>query len=293
MAAGMANAGTVGALIEAVAAELDAAGLHYGHGTDNPLDEAGALVFSAAGFDHADAAALYARPVDAALQARARALVDARVTTRKPLAYLTGEGWFAGLPFHVNEHVLVPRSPIAELIIDRFEPWVDASRVGRILEIGTGSGCIAVACALAFPRAAVVATDISAQALAVARRNAERHGVTGQVTLVETDHAEGVAGPFDLIVTNPPYVPDAEQAELPAEYSHEPALGLFSGVDGLDSARRILQDAPLLLSEQGALVLEVGAQWSLLEQAFPTLPFTWLAFEAGGEGVALLRRQDF
>ncbi len=287
------TAATVGELIEAVAVRLEDGGLCYGHGTDNPLDEAAALVFYAVGFDHDGDPARYEQPVDYAVRAKVRELAAARLATRKPLAYLTGEAWFAGLPFHVDERVLVPRSPIAELIAEQFEPWINCRQVRRILEIGTGSGCIAIGCALAFPAAEVVATDISADALAVAASNALRHGVADRLRLVQTDHADGVAGPFDLIVSNPPYVPDGEQAELPVEYSHEPALGLFSGSDGLDSARRILQDAPHLLSEQGALVLEVGAQWPLLERAFPALPFTWLEFTAGGEGVALLRRQDF
>jgi len=183
-------------------------------------------------------------------------------------------------------------SYISELIAQGFAPWVDAPQVKRVLEIGTGSGCIAIACARAFSAAEVVATDISAEALAVAQQNVAAHNLAARVKLVETDHSAGVAGPFDLIVTNPPYVPDAERAALPAEYGHEPALGLFSGSDGLDSARRILQDAPLLLSDHGMLILEVGAQWPMLEQAFPQLPFTWVEFGVGGEGVALLSKTD-
>lgn len=288
----IASAVHVGELIEAVACELDDANLYYGHGTDNPLDEAAALVYFACDLEHDGDPAAYARPVENAQRADVRRLVDTRIATRKPLAYLTGEAWFAGLRFRVDERVLVPRSPIAELIGDRFEPWVDASRVSRILEIGTGSGCIAIACAYAFPHAEVVATDISSGALAVAAANVSDHGLRGRLTLVETDHADGVTGPFDLIVTNPPYVPEAEAGEMPAEYGHEPGLGLYSGADGLDSARRILQDAPLLLGDRGVLALEVGAQWAALEQAFPQLPFTWVEFGIGGEGVALINKTD-
>jgi ribosomal protein L3 glutamine methyltransferase len=164
--------------------------------------------------------------------------------------------------------------------------------VHSILDVGTGSGCIAIACALAFPTAKVVATDISADALQVAQKNIERHAVGLRLELQETNLMDGLQGPFDVIISNPPYVPDGEQRQLPAEYAHEPALGLFSGTDGLDSARQILQDAPRLLTESGILVLEVGAQWSALEQAFPKLGFTWLEFEYGGEGVAVLSKAE-
>lgn len=288
----IANAQKVGLLIEAVAGELDAADLFYGHGTDNPRDEAAALVYFACGLEHDGDPATYERAVSDTERATVRRLTAERINTRKPLPYLTGEAWFAGLRFRVDERVLVPRSPIAELIAAGFSPWVNPDEVRRVLEIGTGSGCIAIACAYAFPEAEVVATDISPDALAVAAVNVADHGLAGRMHLVETDHTDGVDGPFDLIVTNPPYVPVAEEAGLPAEFGHEPALGLYSGADGLDSARRILQDAPLLLSDRGVLALEVGAQWAVLEQAFPDLPFTWIEFGSGGEGVALLNRAD-
>jgi ribosomal protein L3 glutamine methyltransferase len=158
--------------------------------------------------------------------------------------------------------------------------------------VGTGSGCIAVACALAFPDAAVTATDISSEALEVARKNVEQHQLAARLRLRQADLLDGVEGTYDIIISNPPYVPESEQTVLPEEYGHEPPLGLFSGSDGLDSARRILQDAPRLLSRNGILVLEVGAQWQALERAFPSVAFTWLEFEQGGEGVALLRAAD-
>lgn len=285
-------ADTAGELIELVAEQMAAAGLFYGHGTDNALDESAALVFHAMQLDHSGPADQYKRPVAASQRKRVAELLDARVRQREPLAYLLGEAWFAGLPFYVDQRVLIPRSPIAELIADRFEPWVDAGHVHDILEIGTGSGCIAIACALAFPAATVTATDISPDALEVAAKNAERHGVSDRVRLIQTDHADDVTGQFDILVTNPPYVPAVEMPELPAEYGFEPALGLVSGADGLDSARRILQDAPQLLRSGGILVLEVGAQWQELERKFPRLPFTWLDFEQGGEGVGLLYAAD-
>lgn len=287
------NADRVGELIEAVASEFDDAGLHYGHGTDNPLDEAAALVFHCLRLDHSSPPSIYARPVGPEERGRVRDLAAERIASRKPLPYLLGEAWFAGMPFEVEPGVLVPRSPIAELIVAGYEPWLEADGIRRVLEIGTGSGCIAIATALHLPGARVVATDVSADALGVARRNVARHGVETRVELVATSYAEGIEGPFDLVVSNPPYVPSGELAGLPPEYGHEPALGLESGPDGLDSARRILQDAPGLLADAGALVLEVGAQWQALEQAFPFLPFTWLEFDHGGEGVALLYRRDF
>ena len=287
------NARSAGELIQVVENALSGANLYYGHGTENPMDEAAALVFHVMSLDHNGTADLYAREATDAQRERIALLVEQRIQTRNPLPYLLGEAWFAGLPFNVDERVLIPRSPIAELISEQFQPWVDPDSVRNILEIGTGSGCIAIACALAFPEALVTATDISAAALEVAAGNARRHGVEDRLRLIETDHVDGVSGRFDLIVSNPPYVPQHEMQLLPREYQAEPCLGLVSGVDGLDSARRILQDAPKLMAHQGIMVLEVGAQWELLDQAFPALAFTWLEFEYGGIGVALMHAADF
>jgi ribosomal protein L3 glutamine methyltransferase len=281
-----------GELINRLEGEFTAARLFYGHGTANARDEAAALVFHVLQLDHAEAPGNYGYVANAAQLETIQELRKRRINERIPLPYLLHEAWFAGLPFYVDERVLIPRSPIAELIAQMFEPWVDGSSVNSILEVGTGSGCIAIACAHMFPAAQVVATDISDAALAVARLNVERHALEGRVQLIETDHTDGVAGPFDLIISNPPYVPQAEQAELAEEYRHEPALGLFSGADGLDSARRILQDAPGLLTVGGLLVLEVGAQSQDLETAFPELAFTWPEFEHGGTGVAILRGSE-
>ncbi len=284
------QAATIGELIERVADQFDAAGLFFGHGTDNAVDEAASLVFHVAGLAHADAGPqTYGLAPSTAVFERVSELAAARIANRVPLPYLLREAWFSGLPFYVDERVLVPRSPFAELIHTRFEPWLEPGRVSRILEIGTGSGCIAVACAVAFPDAQVVATDLSADALAVARINVERHGLARQICLLEADLFAGVEGQFDLIVSNPPYVPEAEVLGLPAEYVHEPALALGSGTDGLESTRRILQDAPRHLEPEGLLAVEVGCGWSQLEAAFPDLPFVWPEFESGGEGIALLR----
>lgn len=289
----LANAHTAGELITCIAQVLSRAELFYGHGTDNPQDEAVALVFHVLGLDYQAGAEACAVVPDQQQRQALQKLLARRVHERHPLPYLLGEAWFAGRTFNVSRDVLIPRSPIAELIADDFSPWLDAQRLQRVLEIGTGSGCIAVACALALPHARVVATDISMAALGIAASNIARHDVSSRVELVCTDLAAGIQDRFDLIISNPPYVPAEEMAELPPEYNHEPSLGLVSGSDGLDSARRILQDAPRLLAPHGALVLEVGAQWQALEQAFPRLPFTWLEFARGGIGVALLYASDF
>lgn len=287
------GARTAGELIRAVAKAFAAAELYYGHGTDNPLDESASLVFSVMGLAHTGDPALYESLASTEHLRKIEALATARIGRRVPLPYLLGEAWFAGLPFSVDERVLVPRSPIAELIVERFQPWLEPDAVRSVLEIGTGSGCIAIATALALPGAQVTATDISPAALEIAARNVARYGLGERVRLVETDHAAGLEGPFDLLISNPPYVPAAEMSELPPEYSREPALGLVSGSDGLDSARRILQDAPSLMHAGSVLILEVGAQWEALEAACPQLPFTWLEFEQGGVGVALLHAADF
>lgn len=283
---------TVAALIGDCARRLDAAGLWFGHGTDNARDEAAALVFHVLGLDHGAAREAYRLTVSADRRAAVDALLAQRIGSRKPLPYLTGEAWFAGLPFHVDERVLIPRSPFAELIAARFEPWVDASSVRRILEVGTGNGCIAVALARAFPRSTVVATDISAQALEVAATNRSRHGLSRRIQLVRTDLFAGVAGPFDLLVSNPPYVPAADLATFPAEYRHEPALALESGRDGMETPARILHHAPRVLAPGGWLAVEVGAGAALLEARFPAVPFIWPGFEQGGDGIALVSAED-
>jgi len=279
---------SVSELIEQGARRLRRARVFFGHGTDNARDESAALVLHALGLSHTDPA-VYARRVGVRGQEQVRALLTRRIEERIPAVYLTGETWFAGLPFYVDPRVLIPRSPIAELIERRFAPWLDARRIGRVLDMGCGSGCIAIACAKALPWAQVDAADISAEALEVAARNVRRHRLGRRVHLVQSDHFSALgAARYDLIVSNPPYVGAREFASLPPEYRHEPALALQSGRAGLDSVRVLLAEARAHLRPGGALVVEVGNTERALERAFPQLPFLWLQFERGGGGVFLL-----
>ncbi len=282
------QAGSVAGLITACASRLDDAGVFFGHGTENARDEAAALVFHVLGLEHADARRAYRLRVSTEQRSEVEELLALRIGSRRPLPYLTGEAWFAGLAFYVDERVLIPRSPFAELIAQRFEPWLDPPGVRRILDIGTGSGCIAVALALAFPDSSVVATDISPDALAVARRNVQRYSLEERVELVQADVFSGVEGTFDLIVSNPPYVPEADLATFPPEYGHEPLLALESGVDGMATPARILHHAARFLTPHGWLALEVGAGVAVLEARFPKVPFTWPELVNGGEGIALV-----
>ena len=275
------------------ASQFNEHGLFFGHGTDNALDESLALVLHALYLDHA----MYADYLDARVTGeevkRIMQLFHERIDRRVPAAYLIGEARFAGLDFCVDENVLVPRSPIAELIEQGFSPWLDPEHVGSVLDLCTGSGCIGIACAYAFPQALVDLSDISPAALEVAARNIERHRLEGRVHALRADVYDGLDGEqYDLIVSNPPYVSSAEMVQLPAEYRHEPELGLEAGDDGMDVVARILSGAAGYLRPGGIMVVEVGASAELLMARYPEVPFLWLDFERGGDGVFLLTAEQ-
>lgn len=280
-------------LVDHVETELTSAGVAFGHGTDNARDEAAWLVLEALGRSPVEPVADITAPVDAVGVAAVGDLLRRRLESRRPLAYLTGRAWFAGLEFRVDERALIPRSPLAEPIAERFAPWLPDRPIGDILDIGTGSGCIAIACALAFPEAMVDASDVSDDALSLARDNVELHDLGRRVRLHRADVYAGLPPRrYDLIVSNPPYVDAPRMDELPAEYRHEPATGLAAGSDGLDIVARILAGARQRLVDDGLLVVEVGASAAALERHHPHIPFTWLELEAGGEGVFALTAAD-
>jgi ribosomal protein L3 glutamine methyltransferase len=279
--------------IEQIARQFDDADLCFGHGTDNARDESAWLVLHVAGAPLDGSFQDWGRNLEDSEVLEIGRLVTARCESRLPLAYLVGMGRFAGLEFEVDDKVLVPRSPLAELILDQYRPWVEPRKVDRMLDMCTGSGCIAIASAFYLPGTQVDAADISPEALEVARRNVELHRLEERVTLIESDLFQSIpAGYYDLIIANPPYVPAPSVKNLPAEYRAEPGLGLASGSDGLNAVLRILVDAPGFLGEDGVLVCEVGESEERLTAAMPRVPFLWLEFEHGGSGVFVLRKNQ-
>ena len=275
------------------ASRFGGAGLTFGHSYDNALDESTHLVLHALHLPHDLAPAYGQARLTAAETHAVLTLIDRRIEEHKPVAYLTGEAWFAGLKFKSDTRALVPRSPIAELIQAGFSPWLDERRVERALDLCTGSGCIGIAMAAHNPHWQVDLADISDDALELARENVEFQDVGERVRVIRSDLFAGLGGErYDLIVSNPPYVTEQEFAALPLEYSHEPALGLRAGDDGLDFALRILAAAPDHLGDDGVLIVEVGESERALVELLPQVSFNWIEFDVGQMGVFLLDRRD-
>ena len=277
--------------IETQAARLDQAGLFFGHGTANAFDEAAWLVLWRLGLpldaldEHAE------RELTEAEQAAVTALVDERIATRKPAAYLTGEAWLQGVPFTIDERAIVPRSFIAELIADAsIDPWLNPQS-RRVLDLCTGNGSLAVLAAMAWPDVEVDALDLSVEALAVAKLNVERHNLALRIRLLQGDGLNGAQGPYDLILCNPPYVNSTSMAALPAEYRAEPELALAGGTDGMDFIRELLRAAPAALTEDGVLVLEIGNERENFEVAFPDLEVVWMETSSGADQVLLVTKE--
>ena len=277
-------------LIERSSARLDQAGVSFGHGTTCAFDEAAWLVLWSLGLPLDDLDAVADQPVSDEAAARAEALVEQRITTRKPAAYLTHEAWLQGVPFYVDERSIVPRSFIAELLADgTIDPWL-SERTRRVLDLCTGNGSLAVLAALAYPEVEVDAVDLSPEALEVARINVERHALQQRVRLIRSDLLAQASGPYDLILCNPPYVNAQAMASLPPEFQAEPELALAGGDDGMDLIRQLLRQAPGVMSAEGVLVLEIGNEREHFEAAFPHLEPLWLETSAGHDQALLLTR---
>ncbi|WP_019702932.1 50S ribosomal protein L3 N(5)-glutamine methyltransferase [Paracidovorax oryzae] len=288
--AGPVRGDTVPELVASAAARLDAAGVAFGHGTANAHDEAAWLVLWRLGLP-LDTRLEDAGEVAPDRQAQVAELVEQRVATRKPAAYLTREAWLQGVPFYVDERAIVPRSFIAELLADGSIDGFLGEHTRDVLDLCTGNGSLAVLAAMAYPDVRVTGADLSPDALDVARINVERHGLEGRVALALSDGLSAVPGPWDLILCNPPYVNAASMAALPQEYRAEPELALAGGADGMDFVRRLLADAPAALREDGVLILEIGNERAHFEAAFPHLPAFWLETSAGEDQVLLLTRE--
>lgn len=287
---------TVLALIDQMAAKLEAAGLTlsdgFGHGTTNAFDEAAWLVLWQLGLPLDNLDSVANQPVSQADQAKVAMLFEARIKTRKPAAYLTNEAWLMGVPFYVDERVIIPRSLIAELLVDAsIDPWL-GENTRRVLDLCTGNGSLAILAAMTYPDVTVDAADISPDALAVARINVDRHQLTDRITLIESDGLAACPGPYDLILCNPPYVNATSMAALPAEFRSEPALALAGGADGMDFIRDLFLAAAAQMNENAVLVLEIGHERANFERAFPHLEPLWFDTSAGGDQVMLLTREQ-
>jgi ribosomal protein L3 glutamine methyltransferase len=279
-------------LVEASAKELAAAGVVFGHGTNNAFDEAAWLVLWRLGLPLDDLDGVAAMAVSPQQQESVGELIGERIRSRKPAAYLTREAWLQGVPFYVDERSIVPRSFIAELLVDGgIDRWLSED-TRRVLDLCTGNGSLAVLAAMAYPDVSVEAADISAPALAVAQINVDKHGLGQRVRLFQFDGLTGAEGRYDLILCNPPYVNAHSMAQLPAEYRAEPELALAGGADGMDFIRRLLRDAPAHLNDHGVLVLEIGNERSHFEAAFSRLEVVWLETSAGEDQVLLVTRES-
>lgn len=284
---------TIEAALARCFAALDAAQLHYGHGTDNAWDEAVQLVLGGLGLPADGGEELLPRPLLTGEWNRVSQLTETRIATRKPLPYLLGSAWFAGLRFRCDERALVPRSPLAEVILNDYAPWLRGTAPELILDLCCGGGCIGIAAAHYQPTARVVLADIDAEALGLARENIALHGMAARISTQRSDLFTNLEpASFDVILCNPPYVDARDMAAIPQEFSTEPTHALASGPDGLDHAFRILEQAPSWLSGEGLLFLELGNSWEALEASCPEVSFTWLEFEHGGHGVLVAERDE-
>ena len=285
---------TLGAAVESAERKFVEAGLFFGHGSSNAFDEAVYLVLHTLGLPLDELEGVWHRVISAAEHDAIGRIIQRRVAERIPAAYLTQEAWLGPFKFYVDERAIVPRSFIAELLREQLSPWVeDADAVRSVLDLCTGSGCLAIIAAMTFPQAKVDAVDLSAAALQVAKRNVDDYALNARVSLIESDMWAALKGRrYDLIVTNPPYVTGKSMAALPREYRHEPEMALASGADGLDHVRTILHGAADHLTAHGLLVVEVGFNREGVEAAFPDIPFTWAEVGAGDGVVFVLTRED-
>ena len=288
----MENLRTVQDFIRWTSSQLSLSDVFLGHGTDNPIDEAKQLILATLGLSLYIPTEFYAANLTNDEKQELFAIIQKRISDRVPTPYLTNQAWFCGHSFYIDERVLIPRSPIGELIDNHFQSLL-SQPPQQILDLCTGSGCIGIACAYAFPEAQIDITDISLEALDVAQQNIDLHEMNFQVMPMQSDLFNDIPEKqYDLIVTNPPYVDNEDMGDLPDEFSYEPKLALEAGFDGLDIVKRILRDAIDYLSPQGVLVCEVGNSWVSLQEQYPQVPFNWLEFERGGLGVFSITREE-
>jgi len=284
---------SIGEALQYSVSRLENSDVFYGHGTDNPWDEAVQLVLSVADLPLDSGDGVLPHPVDPQVFQRLESLLQRRIAAHVPLPYLLGRAWFAGLEFHCDERAIIPRSPLAELILNNFQPWYQGPEPTRLLDMCCGGGCIGLAAAHYCPDLTVDLVDVDGNALALARENTELHHLDTRVSITRSDLFGSLAGQkYDLILSNPPYVNEADLAAMPAEYHYEPEKALGSGPDGLELTRKILQQAGRFLADWGLLVVEVGNSWVELEELYPRVPFTWLEFESGGQGVFAISAKE-